>query len=718
VTVDIASSNTDEAVVDTTSFVFTPFDWATPLTITITGVDDPFIDGAAAYTVNVTAASSDGRFDGLTESIAAINLDDDFMGNEVAWWRLDDGWGLRALDSLGVNHGTLEEMDGSEWTAGQDVGGLEFGGLKGYVETTPAPGSSQDLSVAFWMKADILKNQFVIEKTPEDPSATGWGVWFDNVGDMFFRVGSTEDYTDVASSVSPAYVPGTWLHVGATVFDSGGNRTVTLYLDGVAQAGVVAGQAVDDNTVPLWIGASREPGSGISEPSPTGLLVHWMFDEGSGGVATDASGNGNDGVITGATWDTGNIGTGALRFAADADLVEDADGENFINGLDAITFCAWVKADAIGVDRGFFRTQGSRANSDGYQNMRYDSTGANGGGTNVMKVGVRVGGAARTLESSAMVQTTEWQHVAVTWSSGEVNRLYINGVLDVPTNNAGAVAGVIDGAATLVVGNGPFGGWRGLVDDFRIYGRVLNGAEIAMLASIAIPTDPSLLVHYRLDETAAGAVVDSSGNANDGTNNGATINQPGQIDTAYSFDGSNDYIALPNLGLSGNVSVSFAAWVNITSAGNENIFGFGTNGTNNTVFSLRTNGATQFHLYFWNNDLSVNVPAHVGTWVHVAAVWDAATTTQYIYFNGAEMGQRVASAPNFADTNYRIGGFNNEYMPGLVDDARVYNRPLTAEEVATLASGGEISAGAGSEYFDGVIDDVRIYDSVLTPAEM
>ncbi|MHC4502220.1 MAG: LamG-like jellyroll fold domain-containing protein, partial [Planctomycetota bacterium] len=185
---------------------------------------------------------------------------------------------------------------------------------------------------------------------------------------------------------------------------------------------------------------------------------------------------------------------------------------------------------------------------------------------------------------------------------------------------------------------------------------------------------------------SAELTAEDSVGGNDGTLTNMTGLEwrDGRIVGALELDGANDYVALPNLGFSGNVSLSFAAWVNITSAGNENIFGFGTNGTNNTVFSLRTNGATQFHLYFWNNDLSVNVPAHVGTWAHVAAVWDAATTTQYIYFNGALMGQRNAAAPNFADTNYRIGGFNNEYMPGLIDDARIYDRALSGPEVQAL----------------------------------
>jgi hypothetical protein len=45
-----------------------------------------------------------------------------------------------------------------------------------------------------------------------------------------------------------------------------------------------------------------------------GLVGWWKFDEGSGTVAYDSSGNGNDGNLTnGPTWTTGKIG-GALSF--------------------------------------------------------------------------------------------------------------------------------------------------------------------------------------------------------------------------------------------------------------------------------------------------------------------------------------------------------------------------------------------------------------------
>lgn len=47
-----------------------------------------------------------------------------------------------------------------------------------------------------------------------------------------------------------------------------------------------------------------------------GLVAEWHFDEGSGSVLYDSSGNGNDGAIYGATWVEGKFGR-ALEFDRD-----------------------------------------------------------------------------------------------------------------------------------------------------------------------------------------------------------------------------------------------------------------------------------------------------------------------------------------------------------------------------------------------------------------
>ena len=63
------------------------------------------------------------------------------------------------------------------------------------------------------------------------------------------------------------------------------------------------------------------------------------------------------------------------------------------------------------------------------------------GGRNVIKMGITVSVEGRDtilqLESSNDVQTTQWQHVALVWSSGQALKLYINGNLDVPTAGSG-----------------------------------------------------------------------------------------------------------------------------------------------------------------------------------------------------------------------------------------------------------------------------------------
>ena len=59
-----------------------------------------------------------------------------------------------------------------------------------------------------------------------------------------------------------------------------------------------------------------------------------------------------------------------------------------------------------------------------------------------------------------------------------------------------------------------------------------------------LPVQAGLQANWRLDETTVGTVVDSYG-GNNGTNNAATVNQPGKINTAYDFNGSTSYVAVP-----------------------------------------------------------------------------------------------------------------------------------------------------------------------------
>jgi len=83
VTIPLSSDDTTEGTVtgpvSPTSLTFTPSNWDTPQTVTVTGVDDPIVDGTIAYHVVLgTVSSSDINYNNLDpDDVEVNNLDND-----------------------------------------------------------------------------------------------------------------------------------------------------------------------------------------------------------------------------------------------------------------------------------------------------------------------------------------------------------------------------------------------------------------------------------------------------------------------------------------------------------------------------------------------------------------------------------------------------------------------------------------------------------------
>ena len=227
-----------------------------------------------------------------------------------------------------------------------------------------------------------------------------------------------------------------------------------------------------------------------------GLIGYWPLDESTGKTAADESKNSNDATLTGdASWEpnNGRFG-GALKLDGAGSTAEDADGGKYINGLDAFTVSVWVKSDNTPHDRGIFHGI-DPGGGDIIFTLRYDAASWEvKGGTNLIKGAITTTGGVQPYESRSNVQTTEWQHLAFAWRSGEQLSLYIDGVLDdAPVFNAAATEGEITGASKFVIGRGAKDGgdnsWPGLIDDVRLYNRVLDEKEIESLASGALAVE-------------------------------------------------------------------------------------------------------------------------------------------------------------------------------------------------------------------------------------
>ena len=218
----------------------------------------------------------------------------------------------------------------------------------------------------------------------------------------------------------------------------------------------------------------------MTGPASAELILHWAFDEGSGAVAHDSSGYGRDGTVVGdPAWVAGKIG-GALDLDGIDDHVVDETAGDYINGLEAITICLWIKSDILGTDKGFIILEDPTGGDN--RNIRYDAASwAWEGGTNLIKIALDSTGGHQAHEGSDNTQTTEWQHVTMVWSSGNELMLYIDGELDPPRGTDAGVEGTVSGVTKLMVGKGckdADGGWDGLVDDVRIYNEALSAEDI------------------------------------------------------------------------------------------------------------------------------------------------------------------------------------------------------------------------------------------------
>jgi len=300
-----------------------------------------------------------------------------------------------------------------------------------------------------------------------------------NTGTLYVKINNTKLSYDLAATDIARASWQAW-NIDLTALNGLQNVTkLTIGVDGATAAGMLY---IDDIRLYAQAGETITPVA----PSDAGLLTYLAFDEGAGSIAADSSGNGHDGSLEGPPqWVSGQVG-GALQFGSGSHVLDD-DAEDYLNGLEALTIGMWIKSGVIDTDQGVLLAK-DPSDQDNTIAIRYDSAGASFGGSNVLKVAVTTDDAEQQVESSSNVQTTEWQHVCITWESAGLLRLYVDGTEDMLTgrNNANNT-GPVSTCEKLIIGRGGkdivnSAGWDGLIDEVRIYSRALSAEEVMWLA--------------------------------------------------------------------------------------------------------------------------------------------------------------------------------------------------------------------------------------------
>ncbi|NQV32357.1 MAG: hypothetical protein HQ515_06660, partial [Phycisphaeraceae bacterium] len=206
------------------------------------------------------------------------------------------------------------------------------------------------------------------------------------------------------------------------------------------------------------------------------LVGYWQFDEGAGNVATDKSGNGNDGMLLGGpTWGAGAIGS-ALSFDGSDDIVDIPDAAS-LDLAEALTLAAWVNLSDLSTFYFITHKGPSGTAGDNYPGNFEFRTEANTGILQLMHQ-TGEGQTLATYTSDSPVTAGQWQHVAATLVAGGQVNFYIDGV---PAGTAGQTEtfGVLNDISVKIGGRTDgYSFWNGSIDDVQIYDHALTAEEI------------------------------------------------------------------------------------------------------------------------------------------------------------------------------------------------------------------------------------------------
>ena len=214
--------------------------------------------------------------------------------------------------------------------------------------------------------------------------------------------------------------------------------------------------------------------------------------------------------------------------------------------------------------------------------------------------------------------------------------------------------------------------------------------------------DPSLIGFWPMDEGSNSIAYDYSGtNATGswygtGAGTGGTYYSPGKIGPyAGTFDGTSTYVAnvANNSAFTLTNAVTMVAWVKLSGLGTDQKIISKRPSYVLTVFSSNI-PETEIFIGGSSQDTrsaSGGTVLTTGVWYQIAGTYDGSTLKTYV--NGV-LDRQISVSGTLSSTTYAIdlgktADAMNANFNGLIDDARVYNRALTATQLAALYAGGK-----------------------------
>ena len=421
-----------------------------------------------------------------------------------------------------------------------------------------------------------------------------------------------------------------------------------------------------------------------------GLVAYYPFD----GNADDASGHGNNGTEYGGL----SYKMGVSGESASFDGIDDyirVPSHSSLNPVDQFSISFWVKVDGFTNVWSPIVHKGGPSLSD-YKNREYTVWLEN---TSSFLLASAGDNSAQYYNNACCARLGNWTHyVGIIDRQNHRMKIYVDGILKVDANDSYSTFN--NNNNDLILGwteeiDSSFSPFKGRVDDLRIYNRALTEDDVRALYDEHLPAigTPTLIGHWAFEEGSGDTAFDSSTNDLDG--NIVDVSYTAGIigDYALDFNGSNSYVEVPYSALLNPDSIAISLWFKpryqVTYADLiDKGHGWGTEpyyggfvlqyDSDYSVAAIYGNG---FDFYAVNSGPGLNDDK----WHHLVA--NLGQSGLAIFIDNVLIEQEAGQGPivdNDSPLYFGCHRVLGRHFYGLIDDIRIYDGPLSHNDVAEL----------------------------------
>ena len=458
-------------------------------------------------------------------------------------------------------------------------------------------------------------------------------------------------------------------------------------------------------------------------PPPTDLISWWPGDGNTNDIADNNPGT----LVGGVTFASGQVGQ-AFSLDGINDFVEVQHSDN-LDMTAAYTLDAWVKVDeaVVATYRPILVRGASNAN-DIEVYVQFSSE-------DLIVAHNRGNGGTFDHVGFADPPKGVLFHLAVVFDGVNV-QAYYDGAAAAVTQFTGAITmgapldtnkgwwiGKVDHPDFGADGEPAPDFFKGLIDEVEIFNRALFQSEIQAIVRAdtagkcrTCAQAPNNLVSWWPAAGNANDIVDG----NHGTLHGNATFAAGMVGQAFSFDGSGDFVNIPDNPLL-NIAqeITLDAWIKADSFNLP--FSAETQDANIYVISKDTDvgrsygigvtdvdllptsgcgpgGAHAFMIAFTSGGIALacgSTALSTGVFHHLAGTYDSLTGEAKIYVNGVldgtasvAPGSLLNSGPADVQIGARQYPTHRAFFTGLIDEVEIFDRALSADEIAALANAG------------------------------